>query len=155
MVTQDGLPGCGLTIAHQLARGNLPETLFTAATQLSPHGLQEFLFGWRDELENELLNDPNGLMGTKRPALARNLPLDFPRVSILWLYTHPLTSWSGNGHGPDTTSWTLRQPNLAQLAVRCEKSFSWGSIGTIIDRFRENVWPAALMRMLLKVMSSF
>ena len=94
-------------------------------------------------------------MGTKRPALARNLPLDFPRVSILWLYTHPLTSWSGNGHGPDTTSWTLRQPNLAQLAVRCEKSFSWGSIGTIIDRFRENVWPAALMRMLLKVMSSF
>jgi len=94
-------------------------------------------------------------MGTKRPALAHNLPLDFPKVTILRLYTHPVTSWSGNGHGPDTTSWTLRQPNLAQLAVRCEKSFSWGSIGTIIDRFRTNVWPAALMRMLLKVRSSF
>jgi Holliday junction resolvase YEN1 len=126
-----------------------------AATQLSSDALQKFLLSWRYELENELLNDPHGLMGMKHPALACNLPLDFPKVNILQLYTHPLTSWSGNGHGPDTTSWTLHQPNLAQLAIHCEKSFSWGSIGTIIKQFHENVWPAALMCMLLKVRSSF
>lgn len=100
---------------------------------------------------NELLCDPHGLMNAKHPTLAQNIPHDFPKLDILRLYTCPVTSWSENGEGPDTASWTLCQLNLAKLAVLCEKSFSWGSAGTINDQFQRNVWPAAIMRMLLKV----
>ncbi|EDR06826.1 uncharacterized protein LACBIDRAFT_299727 [Laccaria bicolor S238N-H82] len=146
---QIGLPGCGSKIAYQLAQGGLADSLFEAATKLAQDELQDFLNDWRNKLANELLYDPHGVMGMKHPALAQNIPLDFPKLDILRLYTHPLTSWSEHGNGPDTTSWGLHQLNLAKLAVLCEKSFSWGSAGVIVPRFCMNVWPAAVMRMLL------
>jgi Holliday junction resolvase YEN1 len=125
--------------------------LFTAATTLPQQDLEAFLHGWRNKLINELLCDPHGLLKAKHPMLVQNIPPDFPKLDVLHLYTCPVTSWSENGEGPDTASWTLRQLNLAKLAVLCEKSFSWGSAGIINDRFQKNVWPAAVMRMLLKV----
>ncbi|EDQ99571.1 uncharacterized protein LACBIDRAFT_316330 [Laccaria bicolor S238N-H82] len=147
---QVGLPGCGLKIAHQLAQGELADLLFTAATTLPQHDLEDFLRDWRNKLANELLRDPHGLMNAKHPKLAQNIPSDFPKFDTLQLYISPVTSWSENGKGPDTTSWALCQLNLAKLAVLCEKSFSWGSAGVINERFQKNVWPAAVMRMLLK-----
>ncbi|EDQ98259.1 uncharacterized protein LACBIDRAFT_336129 [Laccaria bicolor S238N-H82] len=146
---QIGLPGCSSKIAYQLAQGGLADSLFEAVNKLTQHELQDFLDDWRKKLANELLYDPHGVMGMKHPALAHNIPSDFPKLDVLRLYTHPLTSWSDYGNSPDTTSWGLHQLNLANLAVLCEKSFSWGSAGIIIPHFCMNVWPAAMMRMLL------
>ena len=134
-----------------MARGELSQSLFTAATELSPSALSDFLVSWRKNLWEELSSDPHGLMGRKRPTLAVNVTSTFPDVNVLRHHALPATSWSENGNGPDTSSWTLHQPDLAKIATLCEKSFSWGTSHTIISRFRENVWSGVTIWYLLKV----
>jgi Holliday junction resolvase YEN1 len=94
--------------------------------------------------------DPNGLLGWKYPAVAQKICNKFPSIDILLLYARPITSWTVDTI-PDSSQWSLRQPNLSALSLLCKKSFSWGSSGQIISRFQKNVWRGIIMWYLLQV----
>lgn len=136
--------------AQCLAQSKLATSLFIASTSLSRHDLSGFLVDWREKLSNQLRYDPNGLIGRKNPSLANSIPESFPDINVLRLYANPITSWT-IGDGPDISRWRLGEPNLAQIAVLCEKSFSWGTSGHLINRFRNNLWRGVVVRQLLQV----
>jgi Holliday junction resolvase YEN1 len=147
---QVGLAGCGPTIAHKLAQSDLAGTLFRATLGLPREALSEFLVDWRKKLKHQLTLDSNGLLGRKHPAVAQNVSSNFPSIEILLLYADPVTSWKVD-IVPDSSQWTLRQPDLPAIGLLCEKSFSWGTSGQMIARFQQNVWRGIVMRYLLQV----
>lgn len=147
---QVGLAGCGPTIAHKLAQSDLAGTLFRATLGLPREALSEFLADWRKKLKHQLTFDSNGLLGQKHPAVAQKVSTDFPSIDVLLLYADPVTSWTANVI-PDSSQWSLRQPDLPAIGQLCEKSFSWGTSGQMIDRFQKNVWRGIVMRYLLQV----
>jgi holliday junction resolvase YEN1 len=102
--------------AQCLAQSKLATSLFVASTSLSRHDLPVFLVNWREKLSNQLIYDPNGLIGRKNPSLAKRIPESFPDINVLQLYANPITSWT-IGDGPDISHWRLGEPNLAQIAV--------------------------------------
>lgn len=147
---QVGLAGCGPTIAHKLAQSDLADTLFHATLGLPREALSEFLVDWRKKLKDQLTFDSNGLLGRKYPAVARKVSSKFPSIDILLRYAHPVTSWTAEII-PDSSQWSLRQPDLPAIGLLCEKSFSWGTSGQMIARFQQNVWRGIVMRYLLQV----
>ena len=147
---QVGLPGCGPTIAHKLAQSDLAGTLFRATLGLPREALSEFLADWRKKLIYQLTFDSNGLLGRKHPAVAQKVSSKFPSIDILLLYADPVTSWTADII-PDSSQWSMRQPDLPAIGLLCEKSFSWGTSGQMIARFQQNVWRGIVMRYLLQV----
>ena len=147
---QAGLAGCGPTIAHKLAQSDLASTLFRATLALPREALSEFLVDWRKKLRYQLTFDSNGLLGRKHPAVAQKISSKFPSIDILLLYANPVTSWTADII-PDSSQWSLRQPDLPAIGLLCEKSFSWGTSGQMIARFQQNVWRGIVMRYLLQV----
>jgi holliday junction resolvase YEN1 len=150
---QVGLAGCGPTIAHKLAQSDLASTLFRATLDLPREALSEFLANWRKQLTDQLMFDSNGLLGRKYPAVAKKISSKFPSIDILLLYANPVTSWTADTGIiiPDSSQWSLRQPDLPAIGLLCEKSFSWGTSGQMIARFQQNVWRGIVMRYLVQV----
>jgi holliday junction resolvase YEN1 len=136
--------------AQCLAQSKLATSLFVAFTSLSRHDLPVFLVNWREKLSNQLIYDPNGLIGWKNPSLAKRIPESFPDINVLQLYANPIASWT-IGDGPDISHWRLGEPNLAQIAVLCKKSFSWGTSGHLINQFQDDLWRGIVVRQLLQV----
>ena len=136
--------------ARYLAQTKLATSLFIASTDLSRDDLSSFLVDWREKLRNQLMYDSDGLIGQKFPSLAKKISKSFPEINVLRLYANPITTWTF-GDGPDTSRWRPGQPDLAQIAVLCEKSFSWGSSGHLVNRFQDNLWRGIVVRQLLKV----
>jgi len=147
---QVGLAGCGRTIAHKLAQSDLAPSLFRAASDLPRGELPNFLADWQKKLKVQLILDPNGLLGRKYLAVARNISTNFPSIDVLLRYACPITSWTTDAV-PDTSQWNFCQPNISAIALLCEKSFLWGSSGQIVDRFWKNVWKGVVVWYLLKV----
>ncbi|GLB40804.1 putative PIN domain-like protein [Lyophyllum shimeji] len=148
-----GLDGCGIGIAHQLSIGtSLGEDLYVAARDLPRRELPDFLQGWRKRLRHQLAKDPDQILGRRYPAAARKVSRDFPRPDVLWYYLHPATSCSADIPSPQihAASHADKQPDLAALAVWCEKYFSWGTNGQILERFRNNLWSGICIRSLMK-----
>ncbi|KAF8067581.1 PIN domain-like protein [Lyophyllum atratum] len=146
-----GLKGCGPRISHALSTGtSLGEDLYTAAQHLSHRKLLNFLQGWRDSLRYHLKNDPNQIIGRCYPSLARNISCDFPSCDVLAHYVRPATSWSDGGNGPDISWLGAKEADLPSLAVWCEKYFSWGTNGNILERFSNTLWRGICIRSLMK-----
>lgn len=145
---QRGLDGCGVKIAHGLAKCGLGDTLFEAAQTMTREELETFLISWRRELRHELCTDSKGHIGHRNPSLANSVPSDFPNVDILLSYTHPITSRS-TGNPVDTLKMTLSsEPDLGKLAAVCESYFEWGFKERIIKRFRNIMWHSVTLRIL-------
>ncbi|KAH9960288.1 hypothetical protein BC827DRAFT_1360363 [Russula dissimulans] len=144
-----GLPRCGPGIAHGLAKCGLGDELLEATQSLSPAELPEFLTTWREALRNELRTNSRGLLGSKKPSLAKAVPDSFPDVDVLLSYTNPITSATDAGarrtHTPPR--WE-REPDLAKIAHVCELHFEWGLKDIIIKRFRTVLWPSIVLRAL-------
>jgi holliday junction resolvase YEN1 len=140
--------------AQCLAQSKLATSLFVASTSLSRHDLLVFLVNWCEKLSNQLIYDPNGLIGQKNPSLAKHIPESFFDINVLQLYANPITSWTIRD-GPDISHWRLGEPNLAQIGVLCEKSFSWGTSGHLINQFQDNLWHGIVVRQLLQVKGIF
>jgi holliday junction resolvase YEN1 len=108
------------------------------------------LVDWRKKLKNQLTFDLDGPLGRKFPAIAQKVSSEFPSIDILLLYADPITSWTADII-PDSSQWSLRQPDLLAIGLLCEKSFSWGTTGQMLTRFQKNVWRGIVMRYLLQV----
>ena len=65
-------------------------------------------------------------------------------------YAQPLTSWTMD-QVPNTASWQPHQPCLTEIAVLCEKFFSWGSSGDIVMCFKNTLWLGIAIQHLLQV----
>lgn len=143
---QAGVQGCGKLIAAALARCGFGDRLLEAASSLSREELEKWLDTWRDEVREELRTNKSGLIGSKKPALAKKIPEDFPDVDILLSYTSPITSETEGKPTRDIT-WE-QEPDIGKIAALCELYFEWGVKDVIIKRFRTVLWPSAVQRIL-------
>ena len=149
---QAGLQGCGIAIAHKLTRSGLGHSLLHAAQVQSLQGLSASLVAWRQQLRLELENDPHGHMGRKHVKVARSVPDDFPQERVITNYVRPVTSWpvSDNAIPSASATWVLRQPNLPQLGLLCERYFTWATGAAILQRFNSiGMWRGTCLRLLL------
>ncbi|KAH9856385.1 hypothetical protein C2E23DRAFT_516389 [Lenzites betulinus] len=145
---QEGLDGCGVALAHGLAKCGFGDTLLQAARTKSREELETFLDGWRDEIRTELRTNARGHLPRKSPKLARSVPDDFPSVDVVLAYTTPVTSEAkGLAHKNAVVDWD-KEPDLGKIAALCEMYFEWGVKEIIIKRFRTVLWPAAVLRIL-------
>lgn len=143
---QAGVQGCGKLIAAALARCGFGDRLLEAASSLCREELEKWLDTWRDEVREELRTNKSGLIGSKKPALAKKIPDDFPDVNILLSYTSPITSETEGKPTRDIT-WE-QEPDIGKIAALCELYFEWGVKAVIIKRFRTVLWPSAVQRIL-------
>ncbi|KAG2356911.1 hypothetical protein BDR07DRAFT_1421973 [Suillus spraguei] len=143
---QAGVQGCGKLIAAALARCGFGDRLLEAASSLSHEELDKWLDTWRDDVREELRTNKSGLIGSKKPALAKKIPDDFPDVDILLSYTNPITSETEGKPTQDIT-WE-QEPDIGKIAALCELYFEWGVKDVIIKRFRTVLWPSAVQRIL-------
>ncbi|KAH8084922.1 hypothetical protein BXZ70DRAFT_567030 [Cristinia sonorae] len=144
---QAGLPGCGVGIAHGLAKCGFGDSLFTAARSMSKTQLEHFVDGWREELREELRTNSKKLIGRKNPALARSIPSSFPDLDIVLSYTNPITSESKGITNFSRFNWE-KEPDIAKIAGVCELYFEWGVKDIILKRFRRFLWGPAVLRIL-------
>ncbi|KAI0351602.1 PIN domain-like protein, partial [Trametes cingulata] len=145
---QEGLDGCGVTTAHGLAKCGFGDSLLKAARTMSREDLEDFLVGWRQEIRDELRTNSRGHLPRKSPKLAKSVPEDFPRVDVVLAYTTPVTSEAkGPGHKNTVVDWD-KEPDLGKIAAVCEMYFEWGIKEVIIKRFRNVLWPSAVLRIL-------
>ena len=154
LLPKTGLTGCGMAIAQRLAKSGLGRELCNAMTDLPVEALTVFLHGWRNQLRNELAEDPQHLLGRRHQQLARQVPDGFPRLDILRQYALPITSGS-LGNTPElqemSRSWVPQCPDLGELATMCQTLFGWGTQVNIYDKFEKHIWPGAILRSLLQV----
>ncbi|KAI0776802.1 hypothetical protein BD413DRAFT_668950 [Trametes elegans] len=145
---QEGLDGCGVAIAHGLAKCGFGDALLKAARTKSRDDLEDFLDGWRDEIRDELRTNSRGYLPRKSPKLSKSIPDEFPNVEVVLAYTIPVTSEAkGPGHKNAVVDWD-KEPDLGKIAGLCEMYFEWGIKEIIIKRFRTVLWPSAVLRIL-------
>ncbi|KAF8958353.1 hypothetical protein BDZ97DRAFT_1842326, partial [Flammula alnicola] len=138
-------------ITRLLAQSELAKSLFIAASKsTSRAGLKEFLCDWRRKFRTLLAHDPQNMLGRKYPSLVKNVTDSFPSIDLILQYAQPLTSWTMD-RIPNTSSWQLRQPRLTEIAMLCEKFFSWGSSRDIVSRFKKTLWQGIAIRQLLQL----
>ncbi len=77
--------------------------------------------------------------GAWQRSLASRIPLDFPQVSVLIQYLHPVTSQS-NGPNNVPAAPSLNQPNISHLTNLCEALFIWGHSMGIIRNLHDHVF---------------
>ena len=146
---QAGLPGCGITTAHALARCGFGYTLYEAATTLSRDALPQFLTSWRQGLREELRTNSQGIIGRKFVKLAKEVSDSFPDMDILLSYTSPITSESlGRAVEKNLKLTWGKEPDVGKLATICEFYFEWGYKDAIIKRFRTLLWHSITLRIL-------
>lgn len=127
------------------------DRLIEAVETMPPNEFEEFLAGWREELDTILRTDPLGFIGHKCKAAAREIHSQFPCRDILLAYVQLLTSWSPNFASVVTIpSLHLRQPNLEGLASFCFRRFEW-SPADLHAKFEKFIWPGVTLRMLCQV----
>ncbi|KAK6969258.1 hypothetical protein R3P38DRAFT_766504 [Favolaschia claudopus] len=140
ILAQVGLPKCGMSIAHGLARSGFGDSLLAATQTMSADGLQQFLVSWREDVRAELATNARGHLKSKQKSLAAQLPDNFPRIKVLNLYAKPTTSWS-DGYIPlNTKNWRVKLASLPELALFLKKKFGWKPTD-IVDKFRRLILP--------------
>ncbi|KAF8349182.1 PIN domain-like protein [Amanita rubescens] len=146
---QAGLPGCGITTAHALARCGFGDSLYEAATTLPADALPNFLAHWRQDLQEELRTNSRGIIGRKLKKLAKEVPNSFPNIDILLSYTNPITSESLGCAAEKNMKLTWgKEPDVGKLAATCEFYFEWGYKEAIIKRSRTLLWHSIVLRIL-------
>lgn len=133
-------------IAHALAQAGFGEQLVDAFERRIDMDIRPFLQGWRSAVHDELRTNTSGLLPRSYPSL--RLPDSFPDMDIMDCYVHPVCSarYGGHGGGPLCDTGEMHLPRIAGF---CEEHFiEWGYERAIIKRFRDLIWPAAVMRLL-------
>lgn len=149
----DGMPGCGLAVAHALARCGFGDRLLNAFNNMA----RDIFFGyfhhaWVDELCTELRMNSQGFLHARKPQLATQLPaflstLDREDVEK---YISPLTCWSGLGM-VDTSGWVWHPPDVTIIAEFCFAHLGWTDITDLICMLRNNLWGGVIHCVLFSV----
>lgn len=140
-----------------------PHALALARSYLAPQ-LCDILRGpeatyvWHDvdrfrvNLREELLHNTSELLPHPLPHLLASMPDSFPNMDIVRLLTQPTQS---KLHVLQTASrrWRVRMPDLGRLAKLCNVCFGW-DFETIIQKFRQYVFPGLCVHYLLRVCST-
>ncbi|KAJ7182078.1 PIN domain-like protein [Mycena filopes] len=142
-----GLVGCGMAIAHELARCGFGDTLLAAVQNQTEGSLEHFLVAWRRDLRDELASNSRGHMRSRQKALASKIPETFPSIRVLKLYVHPVTSGSDGFEAPTTDRWVPKVPSLADLALCCKRKFGWSAVD-MVSKFKKYIFPGVFMRRL-------
>ena len=122
--------------------------------KFSSSDLDRFLIGWRNELRNKLLNDPQGRLGRKYQTLAQGFPDNFPEPKALQLYCRPITSQVDLSFTPNYSDWLVPGiPSTKDLASLCDNFFGWGP--DILKCMANHVWEGQFIRQLIKVFYFF
>ncbi|KAJ7188472.1 PIN domain-like protein [Mycena filopes] len=137
-----GIPNVGKVIASGLARCGFGERLLDAFERFNAHQLNQFLVGWRAELNTELRTNSQGHL-KQRSSLT--IPPDFPDLQVLANYATPVRNNNVGGR-------TIRdncEISIPALVGFCEAKFTeWGHRAAIIKRFRTLLWRRAVMHVL-------
>ncbi|PBK83758.1 PIN domain-like protein, partial [Armillaria gallica] len=140
----DGIQGCGIQTAASIAKSSIGKQLFDALEASEVDSYAAVASAWRQDFSMTLETQ-----GAWQRSLASRIPLDFPQVSVLIQYLHPVTSQS-NGPNNVPAAPSLNQPNISHLANLCEELFVWGHSMGIIRNFRDHVFPGLATRDLLQ-----
>ncbi|PCH43505.1 hypothetical protein WOLCODRAFT_144540 [Wolfiporia cocos MD-104 SS10] len=140
-----GLSGFGMQKAHDLSRLGFGDRLLDLYAQ---HGrnVVHALGQWRADINEELRTNAHGLLRSSYPYLS--IPATFPNIDVLNNYANPKTSAQvgRQGGGVLRDSGDISLPRAAGF---CEDYFDeWGHRSAIIKRFRDLMWPAAVMSIL-------
>jgi hypothetical protein len=137
--------------ARALADAGFGRTLIEGVQSHSEDTIPEFLDGWRESIREELRTNASGCNYSLHPALAENIPSDFPDMEIVSLYVDPITS-EGSQAAP--TEIVRKQPQLAALATFAQRNFVWGTADGILKRFATSIFPGLALRQLLDAATS-
>ncbi|KAG5646282.1 hypothetical protein DXG03_003878 [Asterophora parasitica] len=132
-----GVDGFGPQMSYGLARCGFGDQLLRAYEENSPY-FHEFLVQWRNEINRELATNSRQLL----PRGHAHVPTDFPDLKILKYYADPVR-WNDRRAMRDKG-----ELNLDLLAKFCEKYFEWGFESSVVKRFRDLLWPSAVMHVL-------
>ncbi|PBK82912.1 hypothetical protein ARMGADRAFT_1038209 [Armillaria gallica] len=128
----DGIQGCGIQTAASIAKSSIGKQLFDALEAPEVDSYAAVASAWHQDFSMTLETQ-----GAQQHSLASHIPLDFPQVSVLIQYLHPVTSQS-NGPNNVPAAPSLNQPNISHLANLCEELFIWGHSMGIIRNFRDH-----------------
>ncbi|KAK0466671.1 PIN domain-like protein [Armillaria novae-zelandiae] len=145
----DGVQGCGIQTATNIAQSSIGERLFDAFDASEADNHAAVASTWRQDLCTMLEKRGAGRLHSRCRSLASRIPLDFPKVSVVIQYIHPITSQS-NGPQNLPASVSLRQPNIPLLARLCEELFVWGNSAGIVQHFCDHVFPGLAIRELIQ-----
>lgn len=158
-----GVRGCGIRVAHGLARCGFGDTLLAAAENLSGLNFMNFLYSWRLDLCCELSTNSHGFLSRPFPVVASRIDTTFPKTDVLMLLVEPLTSWSApsgilsgpsasaNDNVPVLGQWPPREPNIQQIVQFCINHLGWSGEAVIQQRLHRNLWSGVCFRMLCSV----
>ncbi|KAJ7897103.1 PIN domain-like protein [Mycena olivaceomarginata] len=148
----EGVAGCGIVLAHAVARGTLGDSLLREALvhPATTPPFMEFLRAWKATLSSEFATDPHGHLGRRHKAIAAAIDrTSFPDLTVLRAYTHPITSWSPGYSSPPHQSWGLARPELERMASFCQRQFGWDA-AEISCKFIKLVYPGIALQSLLQ-----
>ncbi|KAG8894935.1 hypothetical protein FRB99_000891, partial [Tulasnella sp. 403] len=151
---KEGLRGCGIHIAHGLARAGLGEALIRVAS-LKGTTYKDAMDEWRESVRVELCHNTHGFLHHTQPSLAASIPDSFPDTTLLHLYLHPITTETPGSSLlalPQAVFRSSSQPALSDLASLCELYFGWEfskqGNDSILKRFHSLIWPGTFLKLL-------
>ncbi|KAK0477940.1 hypothetical protein IW261DRAFT_1420782 [Armillaria novae-zelandiae] len=144
----DGIQGCGIQTAVEIAKTGIGKQLFDALKNCSRDNFHGVTSAWQKDLCN-ILEKGSYHLNSRHRSLVLHIPLDFPNATVVSQYFRPLTSQSkGECRTPVTPLPSL--PDIPKLAKLCEELFSWGNCQDIIRKFGNHVFPGlAIWELLL------
>jgi len=150
----NGMPGCGLTIAHGLARCGFGNRLVDAFYDMPRNGFTWYLHHtWADDVCTELRTNSRGFLHTQQLQLANQLPAFLLNLShdTVEKYASPLTA-RNHGEGTiSTSSWAWQAPNVTSITELCFSHLGWAEVTELVPMLRKNVWEGIFYQMLLSV----
>lgn len=90
-VRVQGVKGCGIEIAHALARCGFGEELLHFVRQ-GKEPYQLWFATWIQKLQEELQTNSRGFLSQRAFAVARRLPTEFPPLEIIKLHVTPVVN---------------------------------------------------------------
>ncbi|KAJ7691889.1 PIN domain-like protein [Mycena rosella] len=137
----DGLAKCGIKIAIGLVHASLGRQLIAGLSGKSPTESQLFLESWRDCLRSELRTNASNHVPHQCKQLALAIPLDFPDLTVINFYLHPVIS-----EHAAPTDLGFQSPRLGVLASFAEEHFQWGDSIGILRHFTEQLFGGLVIR---------
>ncbi|KAK0235249.1 hypothetical protein EDD85DRAFT_730166, partial [Armillaria nabsnona] len=145
----DGIQGCGIQTVASIMKLSIGKQLFDALEASEVNGYATVVSAWHQDFFMALETQRAGHPHSWQHLLASRIPLDFPKVSVLIQYLHPVTSQLNRPNNMPAAP-SLSQPNISHLPNLCEELFIWGHSMGIICNFRDHVFPGLATRDLLQ-----
>ncbi|TLS28350.1 hypothetical protein PpBr36_01319 [Pyricularia pennisetigena] len=141
-----GVPGCGVKVACEAARGGFGHSL--CRIKRSDSGA---LVEWREKLLVELRDNKSGFFRVRHKALV--IPDDFPNLEVLRYYTHPVVSQEDTLKRLEKSFPSSNSLDVQGLRQFVAETFDWtGKIGAI--KFIRVLAPSLFVQKLLQTPSS-